>query len=318
VVLRGLPSAPRSYAGKAPEVDALALPRLEDDDFDFLRALVAAHTGINLSEGKRAFVAGRLARRLRELRLSTYAEYCRHLRAEGEVERTALFDALCTHETRFFREPDHFEFLVESLLPSLRQSVSKRRRPAHLSVWSAGCSTGEEAYSLAMVLARATARAPGLTVDILATDLSTRAIETARHAVYPLARADEIPKDLLEAYMLRGRGRWEGWMRAGPEIRARLRFEQGSLHRPPYQGAARFDAIFCRNVLIYFDASTRARVVGALLGALAHDGALFLGRAEGLQAVARARTLAASVFARIDEATTRTADDDLPEPDGAS
>jgi chemotaxis protein methyltransferase CheR len=294
------------------------LPRLEDEDFDFLRALVAAHTGINLSDGKRAFVAGRLARRLRELRLSSYAEYCRHLRAEGAAERTALFDALCTHETRFFRESDHFEFLVETLLPSWREAIARKRRPAHLSVWSAGCSTGEEAYSLAMILARATARAPGLTVDILATDLSTRALETARHAVYPLARADEIPKDLLEANMLRGRDRWQGWMRAGPEIRSRVRFEQGSLHRPPEGGAARFDVIFCRNVLIYFDAPTRARVVGALLGALKHDGALFLGRAEGLQAVARARTLAPSVFARIDDPPSRATAGDLPEPGSAS
>jgi chemotaxis protein methyltransferase CheR len=306
--------------GKAPEVDALALPRLEAEDFDFLRALVAAHTGINLSDGKRAFVAGRLARRLRELQLSSYAEYCRHLRAEGAAERTALFDALCTHETRFFREPDHFEFLVENLLPRWREAIARRQRAAHLSVWSAGCSTGEEAYTLAMILSRATARSPGLTVDILATDLSTRAIETARHAVYPLARADEIPKDLLDTFMLRGRGRWQGWMRAGPEIRGRVRFEQGSLHRPPEagDGAARFDVIFCRNVLIYFDASTRARVVGALLGALRHDGALFLGRAEGLQAVSRARTLAPSVFARIEDPASRTAANDLPEPGGAS
>jgi chemotaxis protein methyltransferase CheR len=277
-------------------LDVLAPATLGDDDFAYLRGLVRAASGIHLSEGKRAFLAGRLTRRLRALGLATYAEYTRHVRASGDGELAALLDALCTHETRFFREASHFDFLAHRVARGWREAEA-RRGPRRRRIWCAGCSTGEEAYSLAMTLCHASAT-DGAGVEILATDLSTKAIETARDGVYPLARADEIPEALRKAFMLRGRGRWEGRMRAGAEIRALVRFERHNLDETPYPIEGRFDVIFCRNVLIYFDAATRARVAGALLARLAHGGLLFVGHAEGLQTAAvPARAVAPSVYA---------------------
>lgn len=279
----------------------LALPAaLSDEDLAFLRGLVHKETGIHLSDGKRAFIGVRLLRRLRELGFSTYAEYCAHVRAVGESEHISLFDALCIHETRFFREPAHFDFLSQVLVPRWHAAGAQHRRP--IRVWSAGCSTGEEAYTLGMILRSALPARLEISVDILATDLSSAALTAARQGLYPLSRAGEIPEAYLKAFMLRGRGRWEGSMRVGPEIREMVRFERLNLHRIPYVLDSHFDAIFCRNVLIYFDTPTRARVVGALLTHLQRDGALFVGHAEGLHgANVRARPIFPSVYAPVGE-----------------
>lgn len=278
--------------------DALQPALLGEEDFAFLRGLIHSQTGIYLGDGKRALIAGRLAWRLRALGFSSFAEYCRHVRTSGASEHTALFDSLCTHETRFFREPAHFEYLARTLLPRWLGSSSRRGR--HLRLWSAGCSTGEEAYSLAITMLRelrARGAAGEVTFEILATDLSTRAIEAAQDGLYPLARADEVPEADRKAFMLRGRGRWEGRMRAGPELRGLVRFERHNLNATPYESMPRFDAVFCRNVLIYFDAPTRARIAGALLARTAQDGALFVGHAESLHAAALpARALIPSVY----------------------
>lgn len=297
------PSAAAPLRRDAKRFDIVPPAALRDDDFAFLRALVQSNVGIQIADGKRAFVAARLAHRLRDLGLATYAEYCRHVRSSGEAELTALFDALCTHETRFFREPAHLDLLARTLLPRWRAAAAARRRHRHLRIWCAGCSTGEEPYSLAMTMRRELAGASELTVEILATDLSTRALQTAADGVYPLARASEIPETDLKAFMLRGKGRWEGRMRAGPEIRSLVRFERLNLYRTPYEVTGRFDAIFCRNVLIYFDAPTRARVARALLGHLCRDGVLFVGHAEGLQTAAvRARSIAPAAYAPLEGA----------------
>jgi chemotaxis protein methyltransferase CheR len=289
----GFASVPRTLA---------PVGELGEADFQYLRDLVHRKTGIYLADGKRAFAAGRLARRVRELGLRSYAQYCAHLRAAGESEHVALFDSLCIHETRFFREPAHFDYLSTVLIPRWRTAWAKSPRRQPLRLWSAGCSTGEEAYSLGMLLRSLFPAAGELGVEVLATDISTAALSVAQKGMYRLTRASELADGFLKLFMLRGQGRWTGWMRVDPEIRSIVRFERLNLHDTPYALDHPFDAIFCRNVLIYFDAPTRARVVRALLAQLKAGGALFIGHAEGLHGTAvRAQAIHPSVYTAVRE-----------------
>jgi chemotaxis protein methyltransferase CheR len=193
-----------------------------------------------------------------------------------------MLDHVTTNETHFFREPRHFELLAEEVFPRWRAEADEGRRPRRLRVWSAACSTGEEPYSLAMAFLRAFPPGSAWTADILATDLSTRVLDRARDAVWPLDKSREIPAADLKTFMLRGTGSQEGLMRAGPELRALVRFGRLNLNDASYGDLGEFDLVFCRNVLIYFDPPTKERVVGRLLGHLAPDGLLFLGHAESL------------------------------------
>ena len=190
-----------------------------------------------------------------------------------------MLDAICTNETHFFREPRHWEFLAERVFPAWRDEADAGRRPRRVRVWSAACSTGEEPYSLAMSLL--TAFPAGWALEVLATDLSTKILERAAAGVWPLAKAKEIPEPYLKAFMLKGFGAQEGLMRAGPEIRALVRFDRVNLIGDDWPPGPPFDLVFCRNVLIYFDRHRRA-VVDRLLDRLAPRGYLFLGHAESL------------------------------------
>jgi chemotaxis protein methyltransferase CheR len=277
--------------------------RFEPKDFAFLRDVLFEETGIHLSDAKRAFVAGRLAKRLRALGLGSFAEYCLRVRSGDDSERTALVEALCTHETRFFRESSHFDYLASNVVPGWLRDAHDRGRSRPIRIWSAGCATGEEAYSVAMTLRSALPEWGSLQLEILATDVSARVLAVAADAVYPISRAGEIPDNYLKAYMRRGRGRWEGQMRVCPEIRAAVRFGRLNLAKTPYDGLDRFDLIFCRNVLIYFDTATRTRVVRSLLAQLAPGGRLMVGHAEGLLTIpSSARLVIPSVYAPLKEA----------------
>jgi chemotaxis protein methyltransferase CheR len=272
-------------------------PSLTDQEFRGYQRLVYAEAGIWLSPAKKALLVGRLSRRLRELGGLSFGAYLSRV-GEDEAERVRMLDALCTHETHFFREPRHFEFLEREVLPRWRAQGDtgggERRR---VRVWSAGCSTGEEPFSLAMVLRHHLPVEEGWDIDILATDLSTRILERARQATWPLDKAGEIPKNYLRAYMLKGTGSQEGRMKAGPELRALVRFQRVNLNEG-HGVVGRFDLIFCRNVLIYFDAASKARAVERLLGHLSPHGLLFLGHSESLTGHGwRVRTVMPTVYA---------------------
>lgn len=276
------------------------LPRepvpLTDKEFAGYQRLVYREAGIWLSPAKRALLMGRVSRRLRELDGMSFGTYL--MRAEAdEAERVRLVDAICTHETHFFREPRHFELLEHEVLPRWRArgdtgSGAGRR----VYVWSAGCSTGEEPFTLAMVLRHHLPAEEGWSIDILATDLSTRILERARQSLWPVDKAEEIPQHYLRGYMLKGVGSQEGKMKAGPELRSLVRFQRVNLN----DGAGlsgRFDLVFCRNVLIYFDAASKARAVERLLGHLSPQGLLFLGHAESLSGLGwRVRTVMPTVY----------------------
>jgi chemotaxis protein methyltransferase CheR len=284
-------------AGAAPALnDGWSPPRLCAREFSLLRGLIYKEAGIYLSEAKKALVVGRLSRRLRELHLGSFEAYYRLVQADGD-ERVRLLDCICTNETHFFREPRQFEFLEQRVFPEWVERAAAGLMPRRIRAWSAACSTGEEPYSLAMTLLAHFPPSSGWEVDIHATDLSTRALELARAGVWRIEKALEIPQDHLKAFMLRGTGAQEGVMKAGLEIRSAVRFERVNLNEARYPVPGPFDLVFCRNVLIYFDAAARARVVSRLLDQLAPAGHLFLGHAESLNCLTeRARSVGPTVY----------------------
>lgn len=278
---------------------ALEIEPLSDREFALFRDWIHAESGIHLVPAKRALLLARLGRRLRALGLSTFEAYFRHVTsAAGISERVLLLDAVTTNETHFFRAPRQFEFLERQVFPVWRADAGARRSPASIRVWSAGCATGEEPFSVAMSLLHCFPPGSRFHLDVLATDLSTRVLEQAQSATWPIARADEIPPAYRKAFMLRGTGSKHGTMRAGPELRALVRFQRLNLNDPSYPLEGRFDLILCRNVLIYFDEATRRAVIDRLIARLAPRGFLLLGAAEGLRGLdARVRSVVPTVYA---------------------
>ena len=251
-------------------------PLLGNAEFEYLRAFVLEHCGIALGEHKHQLVQGRLLRRLR-------ATYCELLRRDPYSELGELASAISTNVTAFFREVHHYDLLADELLP--RWLHEKRREGDRLRIWSAGCSTGEEPYALAMVLAEAIEQS-GSKVDarILATDLSPQALEIARKGVYPLERLAGISAERRRRWMLRGEGEYDGLACVHPRLRELVTIEPLNLLHPwPMRGP--FDAIFCRNVVIYFDQPTKQRLFRRYAELLPAGGYLFLGHSESLHGV---------------------------------
>jgi chemotaxis protein methyltransferase CheR len=257
-------------------------PRLGDREFRALQSLVYEEAGIALSAAKKPLVAARLARRLRALDLPSFGDYHRRI-VEGDAEeRVRMLDCLTTNETRFFREPAQFELIRSVLVPRWQAEAAAGRRARQVRVWSAGCSSGEEPYTLAMVLLRHLPAAEGWTVEIEATDLSTAVLRKAEAGLYGAERAADVPLEYRREFLLRGVRSQEGLVRVTDEARAAVRFQRANLmaERLPVRGP--FDAVLCRNVLIYFDQQSRARVLARLVGELVPGGHLFLGHAESL------------------------------------
>ncbi|HET6764667.1 MAG TPA: protein-glutamate O-methyltransferase CheR [Longimicrobiaceae bacterium] len=269
---------------------------VSDLDFSRFQALVYREAGIHLAPCKKPLLAGRLSRRMRELGISSLAQYYRRV-GEQPDELVRMLDAISTNETHFFREPAHFDVLRSRILPAWQAEAAAGRRPRRLRAWSAACSTGQEPYTLAMVLLDHLG-GDGWEIEVQGTDLSTRVLETARGAVWPLDLAREIPRPYLKKYMLRGTGSQADRMMAGPEIRALVRFSRLNLNADDYAVQGQFDLIFCRNVLIYFDAASKRRVVDRLVDRLAPGGLLFMGHAESLTTVTtRVRPVLPTVYA---------------------
>lgn len=275
---------------------------ISEKEFLRLRNLVYEEAGIWLSQAKTALLVGRLAKRLRHHGLKSFKQYY-DLVINSPEERIQMLDALSTNETRFFREPQHFELLKSVIFPKWAEEAATGRRGRKIRVLSAGCSTGQESYSLAMVLLDRFPAASGWEIEIIATDLSTRALEIARTGIWPAAKVDEIPSYYLKAFMLKGFADQAGKMKAGPEIRSIVRFFRMNLNEPAYPLTGKFEMIFCRNVLIYFDQRGRERVVRRLASFLSPDGYLFLGHAESLHAMSdRLRSIIPTVYIGKDDA----------------
>ncbi len=248
---------------------------LSDREFDEIRRLVREHTGISLAESKRELVYSRLVRRLRRLSLRTFAAYLEVLGRGEPAELEEFTNAITTNLTSFFREGHHFEFLSDTVFPALEKRNAATRR---LRVWSAGCSTGEEPYSIAIAIQEAMARFRGWDVKILATDLDSHVVAHARAGEYKAERFEKMADQRC--------GRWfdetkPGTLTASPALKSLITFRQLNLMRQwPFKGP--FDVIFCRNVVIYFDKETQRALFDRMAELQRNDDHLFIGHSESL------------------------------------
>jgi chemotaxis protein methyltransferase CheR len=262
-------------------LDPSIIRPLNDREFRLLQELIYREAGIHLSEAKKALVSGRLMRRLRVNGCATFMAYYELVRASAE-ERTLMLDCISTNETRFFREPKQFDYLEHTVLPHWRALGESGAMPKRIRAWSAACSSGEEPYTLAMVLGTHFPESAGWRVEILASDISTRVLSTARDGVWPVARSSDIPDRYRKAWMLRGLRSEEGRMRAHPRLKSMIEFRRINLNDQQYAVGDPFHLVFCRNVLIYFNRESKTEVLNRLTQHLAPSGLLFLGHAESL------------------------------------
>ncbi|HEY8537220.1 MAG TPA: protein-glutamate O-methyltransferase [Steroidobacteraceae bacterium] len=271
-------------------------PVLGDAEFEFIRHVVAENAGIALGPNKRQLVQGRLGRRLRELNLPSFEAYCEHVRNSGPEELVALINAITTNVTSFFRENHHFEALASYMLPEAfeRNRVSRRVR-----LWSAGCSSGEEAYCIAMVARELLPRGQSWDLKILATDIDSDMIETARRGIYPLDRLVGVSEQRLRRHFQRGVREQEGSAKVRPEVAELVTFRTLNLMDAwPMRGP--FDVIFCRNVMIYFDQGTRERLLNRFADILIPGGYLCLGHSESIHGSASPfRLVGKTIYRRI-------------------
>ena len=267
--------------------------------FDVIARLIHQLAGIHLAPHKVEMVYSRLARRLRDLRLPDFDAYCALLDSEaGAGEVGFLVNALTTNLTSFFREAHHFEHLEHVALPELRARNEGVTRP-RLRIWSAGCSSGQEPYTIAMVLAAHMPELRRWDARILATDIDTHMVDTARHGVYAGDQATGIPTAIRDRFTRRVREDGESCLSMGEELRRLITFKPLNLLEPwPMRGP--FDAIFCRNVLIYFDRAGRTQVIENFARLLAPDGYLYLGHSESLYGVSTSfRQAGPTIYRRL-------------------
>jgi len=264
---------------------------LQKPEFDWIADFLYARTGIALSDGKQALVMGRLDKRLRQRGLSNYGDYFALLgRPEFEDETTIAIDLLTTNETYFFREPKHFEFLKKTVFPQYANQRGMR-------IWSAASSSGEEAYTIAMTLAD---HFSGDGWEILGTDISTRMVEKAKRALYPMLAAEKIPPTMLKKYCLKGKDEFEDFFLIDPVLRGRTHFRTLNLVESlPDLGS--FEVIFLRNVMIYFDIDTKQRLINKLAASLRPGGYLIISHSETLNGITSPLKLISPSIYRRDE-----------------
>ena len=250
--------------------------------FERFSAFIWSECGIKMPPGKKTMLEARLRKRLRAHGLETFEEYCEFVFGPGglEVELVHLLDVVTTNKTDFFRDEAQFAYLLDTVIPALAR---RRRGSPALEIWSAGCSTGEEPWTIAMTCEEHRRTEPGFAYRIVATDLSTRVLAAAARGVYREERAAAIPEVLRRRYLLRSRDRVHGLVRVVPELRARVSFRRVNLRQPPFPVRGDLDVIFCRNVLIYFDREFQRDLLAEFSARLAPGGYLFLGHTESIQ-----------------------------------
>jgi len=258
-----------------PQVGPLTLTQRE---FAAISALARNECGVELGAGKEQLVAARIGKVMRMLHFSSFREYYEHLQADRTGQYlTQLIDSLTTNHTSFFREQPHFDFLVQNVFPALDKSHPIR-------VWSAASSTGEEPYTIALIALEYFGNRGKSVPSILASDISTQALETAQKGAYPAQRMQNLFAPWLRKHLLRGEGHWDGWYRMRPEVMDMVEFRRINLVQP-FPDIGRFDVIFCRNVMIYFSHQTQAQLVTRLAASLEPGGYLFVGHSETLTGI---------------------------------
>ena len=266
-----------------------------DKDFGYIQNLVAGRTGIILSDIKKDMVYSRVVRRIRKLGVKDFKEYCILLKSGDKNEMQEFINAITTNLTSFFREPHHFEYLKNTLLPGLKEKNNKHK----IRVWSAGCSSGEEPYSIAMILRNYFPQDSGWDIKILATDLDSNMVERASKGVYSEDRVTGIDKSHLKKWLRKGKGDMFGKVKIVNEIRDMVAFKQLNLmHDWPMRN--QFDFIFCRNVVIYFNKDTQRELFDRYADILFPGSELFIGHSESLYKVTdRFKSLGKTIYRKI-------------------
>jgi chemotaxis protein methyltransferase CheR len=260
-------------------IESVTSIQLSLKEFNTLSGLIYDECGINLSKQKRVLLESRLRKRLTQLKFNSYAEYCNYVRSPigRREELVPLIDAIVTNKTDFFREPVHFQFMREELLPSFAAA-----NPSHsFKIWSTACSSGEEPYTLAMVMEEF-ALQQKMEYRITATDISTKALNKARTAIYPERAVTPIPMNIRKRYLLRSKDVHNPTIRIAPGLRSKIQFKRVNLIDEVLDVDYDFDLILCRNVLIYFDKVTQERVVNKMVTHLRSGGFLFIGHSESI------------------------------------
>ena len=254
---------------------------LSEKDFQAFSTYIYREYGIKMPPVKRIMLQGRLLKRIRELKMNSYSEYREYFFSNEGQERELLnfLNVITTNKTDFFREPVHFEFLNDKVLPDFYR---RDRTKEPFKVWSAGASSGEEGYSIAITLNEFKLNNPGFRYEILGTDISTQMLETGIKGVYKESKINMVPNSLKKRYFLRSKDRLNPTVRVIPELQKNIRFSYLNLMDQSYSESDGFDVIFCRNVLIYFDRITQEKVINRLCRHLKPDGYFFIGHSESL------------------------------------
>ncbi|MBI5756144.1 MAG: protein-glutamate O-methyltransferase CheR [Nitrospirae bacterium] len=256
-----------------------------DQEFELFQRLIYNNCGINLTSTKKNLLQTRLMKRLKLRNCETFSQYYRCIKNDptGE-EMIAMLNAISTNLTKFFREEEHFTYLNATLLPEL---ILKKRKGIErkLRVWCAGCSSGEEAYSLGITVLRHIETPLVWNIKILATDISTNILEKAADGAYEADKISDIPKEMLTAFFIKGSGEYNSCYIVKPALRDIVTFRRLNLIEDNYPFKGKFDFIFCRNVMIYFDKKTQEGIVNRFYNYLEDDGYLFIGHSESLNGV---------------------------------
>ncbi len=255
--------------------------QMSDEIFDKLSQFIYSEYGIKMPKAKKVMLQSRLQRRLRDMKMNSYEQYCDFVFSkEGEaMELVHMIDVVTTNKTDFFREPTHFDFIRHTVLPEF---IARNRQKTTMKFWSAGCSSGEEVYTLAMVVSEFMDNNRNMDYSILGTDISSRILQKAYDAVYTEERVINIPLELKRKYFLRSKDRVKPTVRLIPEIRKKAIYQRLNFMDDSYPVQEKFDVIFCRNVLIYFDRETQQKVINRLCNHLKTGGYFFLGHSESI------------------------------------
>lgn len=254
--------------------------KLNDAEFKCIREITYTHTGVNLTEGKKPLIVSRMSKRLRQLGFKSFAEYCRYLK-QNHDELETMTNLITTNVTKFFREMHHFEYLRNTVLPLIIKDAATGSRPHRIKAWSAGCSTGEEPYSIAIVLDDFLQQAKGWDFSLLASDVNSQVLKHAADGIYKRERVKGIPYELLTKYFAMGTGSNKGLFKIKEPLRNKIKFKNINLFREEeYPRLSDLDIIFCRNVFIYFDRESQNWILQRFANRLSEGGHLFLGHSE--------------------------------------
>lgn len=270
--------------------------QFSDKEFKFISDLVGERTGIVLSSAKRQMVYGRLSRRLRQLKMTKFSDYCDMLTSGHEEELIEFTNAITTNLTAFFRENHHFEYLKSTVLPEIIRNNAHSKR---IRIWSAGCSSGEEPYSIAMCVREALPKSSGWDVKILATDLDSNMVQRGKNGVYTAERVEGLTPARMKKWVKKGKGENADKVRMSDELRELITFKELNLMEGwPMKGP--FDFMFCRNVVIYFNKDTQRVLFDRYADLLAAKAHLFIGHSESLNKVTdRFELLGKTIYQKV-------------------